>query len=1110
MRLRLVSAWSFAVATTLGLACGPASLPVAPTLTAKGVSSAPPAGPSVVTPSRWSLHATAGRELAFAIAIDEGTLYLGLSGDRWLASAGGVTAATTLARAPLVAVRKIPGGHRFIDEHGAAFESKEPLGALTPKETPREALRGVRGANAAGASAGSAVGQALIGIDAHDRLVRSTDAGATWNVVTTPEGPGTLAQVALGAGGLGLALFAPQRVLATLDDGATWQKVETPSVGARRVYADQNGDLILEGLIGAAALRASPSARLERLGRATSDTAALPVAPVAKPSKRSQAIHESHAAFDGARFYELLRDGDESEKRWSLASEELGGARKVDPRRELDGCDEARLDARGGVILVACARSRPRDPTGLTLALSRSVDGGRTWKSEAEVASAPGTFEHLWLTPEGGVLLQGAVKKTRNPRDAYQEGGPLVLVPGAKSPAKATTGGAAAFDAVAFSPNGKRAAALGRARGPSPALFVSDDGGRSFVTHVLPAATDAYGATWTPIHYEGTIAVDDEGTVVAFTAADQPGKVRSNARLVRYVRAAGPGTKTVGRMLAIEPWIAALSGRRAFAYDGAGRGWESADAGASWTEVAAPRHEEGTATWYSLGCGEYGCVLGDHATRIGWDLALAAPGVTGAAGSPSGSGAIGPIVDAPKPLRARTNVVCDVAPGEPLPLASGPLPDVADTEKGGGTRVVRPHLGTDGAASVVVVRDAAPAREVVRKAAKGDPPPPPRALEVATLPLFGPPGLHRAVRLASQVEGAAAMRYAFSVDAQGAPTPGQQVDVEVAWFLAATGKIHRATLKAVGPLDPAKDLDPGFASGFRGARSSMLTIAPPGIVVRPFASAGPDAPLWFIHENGKIEKLTFPAFPKLDARGAALSFHADATRIGNRTLLFGSAGGGAQVFLALANEAGSAWETGAWGLWPVDDEALSLYDGGYYDAGALRLSITHGGTPTRRAAGWGLSMAPEQGHLAPDPTTFFALPSQEDLIDPLPACGADSESWSRVLVPAALGTRRAVVVRGAAAGDAALLSEQLVARVPPKGSSKAACVAAVGAHSAGPGIDALRSALVVPADLEHSLLFESLPSPTADGRESVVRELRCRFEAGAFPASLRGDPRVGG
>jgi hypothetical protein len=118
-----------------------------------------------------------------------------------------------------------------------------------------------------------------------------------------------------------------------------------------------------------------------------------------------------------------------------------------------------------------------------------------------------------------------------------------------------------------------------------------------------------------------------------------------------------------------------------------------------------------------------------------------------------------------------------------------------------------------------------------------------------------------------------------------------------------------------------------------------------------------------------------------------------------------------------------------------------------------------------------------------------------------------------VLVPAAIGTRRAVIVRGGAtggAGGAALLSEQLLARVPPKGSSKGACVAAIGAHSAGSEVDTLRSALVVPGDLEHSLLFETLATPTTDGRESTVRELRCRFEEGPFPASLRGDPRVGG
>src|SRR5262249_27418663 len=125
------------------------------------------------------------------------------------------------------------------------------LGPVTGKRKPARALRSV--------AAGE---RALVGILDGRTLLRSTDAGATFSPVLTVD-DGALVEVAMLRTGEGLALAAPERLLVTTDDAATFRPIASPGIGARRLVADVDGGLLMEGLQASALLRTSGAAHFE-------------------------------------------------------------------------------------------------------------------------------------------------------------------------------------------------------------------------------------------------------------------------------------------------------------------------------------------------------------------------------------------------------------------------------------------------------------------------------------------------------------------------------------------------------------------------------------------------------------------------------------------------------------------------------------------------------------------------------------------------------------------------------------------------------------------------------------------------------------------------------
>lgn len=1075
------------VLALISVGCGPATTPVtppAPKPTAPPAAKVKPTG----SPARWVLSPNAGTTVDARLEIEGvGTLYVGRSGDRWLENkGGGLVPADTLLAEPIAGVLREGGRFAFVGAKGTVFFAKEPLGAVVETRAAKSPLRSV------------AVGKrAIVAID-NGALVRSADLGATWTPAAAPKVIGSLLRVAM-LGEEGLALFAPQRVLATEDDGHTWTQVATPGVGARRVVADANGDVMLEGLTASAVLRRSPL-RLEKVKRAPTAGWDLPVPDTKASLLGSEAVLSGAAAIVGDRWVEAVQDQDQPE-RWRLAIAELGKPAVLRTIPELERCDRVFVSGQGDTLVVACANPMsaapmpPKSKWGMSpsyntqqVKLSKSTDFGKTFKDDGTVIGSD-RDKLMWLSPEGVLVVDGACKRTRSDWEC-SESPPVVRPPGAKAFAKAVSAPGVRFDRVVF-PGGSRAFAVGADASARTALFVSNNGGRDFTRRPLPPVLDEKGDNHLPAG-NGAIGADETGVYVF---------VRSDHGLMLRYAAAPDGSGLKGQLVPGDFDAFDLAGRRGFAVGPEGDGHETADGGATWTRVAAPNPGTTIAPDRLLACGAYGCLLGDHAARVGWDLPLGAPGKDA------------PSIVAKKPVH-RTPLRC-TAEGEWRTLPGASAPSTSNADLGGPSRWILSKRDTQKGALAAVVGTVGP-----------------KGLETKEVPLFAPGPVDTAGHVIMQVEGVAALRYAFKRDtAPKTPTaaaplpppkypggvaakpyyPGsyskvppitakQVVDVEVAWYVAATGKVHRGTIKAAGALDPTRDVADGRELPST-ARPALLSIAAGGLHVRPFMSAGADAPLFFVSDAGKVEKLSWPEIPNKDVRGRNVSLRIDAARVGGRSVVFGDVGGGLQLFLSWASANGQSWDSRVWGLWPELDEQRDAWLRYVNSSDKPVLGVLVGAAKDAPSLAWSMSLEGMQA----DPTVIGALPTQKSVSDPPKACGKDAGPW-RMLVPWQTGTRHPMIV-SLDGRDVSLATSSQIVRTGPSGEG---CVSAFDAQvvtgGAGKSSSEWYSAVVAPDDLGHASLFRSAYKSGTPGSEISVRTMTCSFAAGPLPEVFANVP----
>jgi hypothetical protein len=1010
--------------------------------------------PGIAHPARWTFRAPS--RLEARLEIDGGALFAGRGGERWRIRANG---------APLAAEALVPHAvigisldesrrYLFLAPDGRVSIAREPLGPILETRTPPSPMR-----------TAAASRKAVVGLGPGGDVRRSTDGGATWTPITLPKGGGTPTQIAMLPSGEGLILCAPQRLLSTRNDGATWEDLPTPGIGARRVVADANGDLVLEGLLASAILRHDPSGapRLEKISYAPSLGHEL--AESSDPDGGGDLaadLRKGIATIDGDRVVRLVEDG--------IEIGPLGGERKKRPLPKLDDCLPVGLAARRPTIVLSCVTGgeprvapgvpRHRAPTTF-VRLLRSDDDGATFRDDGRIQNADLT-PPLWLAPDGALIVDGVCKPTKE--GIYcDDSPPLVRPPGSTTFAKVTNRSGTRFRSVVFGAG--LAVAIGSDRDERATLFVSNDGGRSFASRRLPPPQDDDDASIERRSLDDlapndlAASISDDGTIHVIARA------RDRTIVHALPRTGPPRSKVVPLDLVSGDLVEDLG----FARDFAGRYYETKNGGFDWALAEGPAIDERGEDEPSIRCVRAGCVVGARATRLGWNLG-------GAEASPSAR--------AKDPV-ARTAIVCEPS-SEWRSLGHMTAPGIGNADLGGGTRFVlarrEPHTG---ATSAVVAT--ATAKEV----------------SVKEVPLFGD-SRDAASHVAMQLEGVAALRYRITREGK-APASGPiaraPVDVELAWYLAETGKVHRAKLPAVSMADPGRDVRGGPPYL---ARVGLLSIAHGGVHVRPFAASGDGSPFWFVGENGKREELPWPELPKRDVRGASIATTLDGARIGGRSVLFGSTGGGLQLLVASRAPGASAWEVRAWGLHPVDDDAtpglrfldsgpapsLGVLSVGRPDArpGSSIENVVAGGGA--RSIAWSIAIEGARN----DPRIVDRLPTAEEFADPLPVC-TGAQPPLRFVMPWSIGTRRAVIVEGLDPQPLVLASGLTIART---GGGRSACITTIEAESSGP--TGAFTALIPADDLGRATLFRHSPGLLAS--EVASRSLRCRYEPRPLPASL--------
>ncbi len=985
--------------------------------------------PPAPSPARWTMNPAHAKGLRTKLDLGaQGVLYAGNGGVRWLDAKSTPLAADTTLPESIHGIVAAGGGFAFIGEGGTVYTTATALGPLTGKRAPATPLR----SPAAGKSSFVAI--------AGDDLVRSADGGATWSKPSVPAGTGTPTHVAISDTGVGLALFAPQRVLVTQDDGATWSAIASPGVGARRLVVDGNGDLMIEGLEVSAILKLSPP-RLEKVARAPREGYDLPTVDTGPQPGYARALASGNASLVGLRYVEAVPEPDDP-TRWRLAVGNLGdppsagklAGLTVRKAPELNGCKHVWVGGDPDNVILACDDQgktgvpMPSIGTGPSgwgggpapadkafIRLFRSVDGGLTFKDDgAPVGSERVNDGHVWLGPDGAVFIDGACKlKTKT---SYCPGAspPLVRPEGQKTFAKVgLPGKLREISGFAFAPAGTKAYSLGKITG-SWVMLVSNNGGRDFSRVALPGApaTDSKGVTIGPANaaLEG-IAVDEAG-VVAFA-----GHV---GREFVVWSSEDEGQTVKVKRLPFRADSVSMVGKRGLAYDRSGKAWETSDLGATWRPVGAPPLEGSGVL--NVVCTTHACLLGDRAVRVGWG------GGEGAAlGEPK-----------PKSFAALPPLKC-TGDGDWKTLGSlVSVPSVYDADLAGSKFLSLRHDRPKGSVTVLLGKPGA----------KG-------GLDLKEVSLFGPAGNNTATAALPQIEGAAAIRFTFKREPPpkppetpkdkdkdkdkkpttptpaplGAVVAGQKVDVDVAWFVAATGKVHRATIKGVGPMDP-RDVATSLKDA-AVANVALLSVSTSekssGVHVRPFATNN-DVPLYYVNEGGKVDKFAWPDLPQKDVAGGALALRTDAVRVGNRSVLLGfHQGTGLQVWSSWASETGSSWESRTWGLWPALPGDLA-WDFTYLPSGPALVVQWPGGVGVPPTA-WA---APMKGP-DPDPAGSVALPTQASA-----SAGCEATATGpRVVAPHLGGTRHPVTVVGETDNILLATSSALL-----KGTGKTGCVVA--------------------------------------------------------------------
>jgi len=750
----------------------------------------------------------------------------------------------------------------FVTPTGDTYTAGEPLGALA------HAHRGpVHSASGDETFASITMGRAaVLGVTRDRRVLRSADQGASWQEVAYGGDPGPHGRpvaAVLDAKGNGLLLHLPQRVFVTHDDGATWAPIATPGIGAHSLLRDADDRLWLVGT--------RSRARLDGAALAPSDARPSPIERHRPPTglDDDRSIRELGTLVCGTRslHFGQVQITDRTGP-GTLASVPFGSmpSKLVDHVELSVGATPPLLACNGSEVVFA----RPLDPSDEEVTrhtmVSRSHDGGATWAADAAVEGAvPREGDPAMVVgPDGWTYLPELCNNAGRENNACH-------------PRQVRVANGARFEPLASGEEiVPRAFAFDREH---DRVYVTAISGRGLDLYASPLGENAFTHVRTLAPSDGVafgMSVDAAGMLRVLVGDPDA----ATWTLHRLPFGADPLPPTY---LSMPAGALAFAGPRGLLIElGGGRGWETADGGDTWTRVGLPRELRGVA------CSEAGCLDENGLERVGWDLPAlqGAEVVTAKATLPAPEVAVRSAVRevAPAPKRQETDLDLVCKPSG----AASKIAVVSATEavrldlvdRRAEVRWAVLDRAADGKTSVMFGSKSATREAVLLPAAPKPPPKGPAAV------------IQTGARVLA--DGVVAARYRTTTDGGK-----KQLDVELAWWSALTGKSHRHELTQVPPFSVSSD---HRVEGLARLVDGGLAYAPPT-----------GGRVYFLGDDGKVE--TFPGPPGVELL----------ERVGKSWI--GLSSSKVDATIAWSRDGGAAWTSRAWALETTGRSALALVDG---------------------------------------------------------------------------------------------------------------------------------------------------------------------------------------
>ena len=1087
---RLAAVFGLLVATAVAaaLACSSArqATPSRPSLL-----SSVSAHPGYASPATWRYHPRQEAGLVARYELGSGRVLLaGKRGERWLLDKKKrATAASQLAPEDLVIVLpQAGGGFLFIGKSGTSYETSEPLGPFLRSNAPLDPVVRV-----------SAEGSTIAAVRNDGNLVRSADAGTTWQRIGPTDE--RFIDVALTQGGHGFALSVPEQLWRTGDGGATWERMDVPTVGALGFDQDRDAGLVVRGVLGWYRFDQA-SGPLQPLGRVrATERYELPKKPPRGPD--ANAVMDSRAVFVGGYYLELRQD-ERSPSEWRLWHGRPDAALRSERISKLKDCREVKIAAYDRWVTLACHRGS-YSSSAQKFVFFRSADRAKHFRREDFVARADPNSLRMAMGAKGALLLTGACPP-HNPAAGCRPQGVLyrrkaTLDAGAAdsesddedgetdSPARpgrrdagtdhgkreqpeyelalsATPALKAYANALAFSTDGRIAYAVGRrTKNQALAVFVSADGGATFEAQeieqlgVQPDYDEedrnryryGYGSSQ-PSRPVTTVNAAEDGSVSV--VLEQSGKyvlvvADELGRVVSLSHPPGEDAK-VGAV-----------GTRAIAISiSAQRAWETVDGGANWNSIGKlPLNPcpSGGRCPIAVVCYLGGCVVGEELSRLGWHGQ--ADGDEGVLSPPVHTSA-GVFVS-----KLRTPISCtlDEKPWQALPELKSP-PEASQAAIGE-------------AAWYAVIRDDTKASAAVLEGRGGKRP---RVDTVTLLPPVKDAGRY-AIAVWDQIEGAVAMRYRTpDVDTRDP----RLRNVEVAWNNLLEGRLVKTRIVDAGPYESGDFYSDG-EGGAQQAQSDLLSIAAGGLFVRAHQSTGTGQPTYFL--DGRTISTVPPMYwPSVSAS----ELQSEMANVGSQQIPVLLVDSGTAV--VRGRREADTWvfdavtsglpNPSAFGL--TQARSLAYVDG---RSGAHVMLFDPAGKYHRA---WVLPFRAD-GPVVDPPVP---VPMQADTGDQPVRCSDRRRSNSpRVVVPFQPGTRHPVIVVDVEEPVRVLLTGRSVMHGTPESPCTAALEAGIVQVDGGPEPQG-EQALVMLDDLDHSWIFRVLSDENTEQSELEYRMMSCRFD----------------